>query len=191
MSLRSPVTHAELQLYTRAGTQVRQETVNFDDPGAYHFITATRSAANLTFFPWENSTRPWRRRQTQQTAFASRAIVGLLDSPLIESIAHEAPKALRRSVPFTDPDGMSLALVGVRSETIPAGAMATFCKHAIRGFGVTLLLHNADRDRRNSRMCRFGGRARRIVIRFRCGLTIGGVVDIYEAKGFARTAGAG
>jgi catechol 2,3-dioxygenase-like lactoylglutathione lyase family enzyme len=88
MSPRSPVTPCELRLYTRAlGLRFVKKTVNFDDPGTYHFYygdEAGNPGTILTFFPWENAA-PGRGGvgQTQQTAFRVPArSARLLDPPL-------------------------------------------------------------------------------------------------------------
>lgn len=185
--------------YTRTlGLRFVKKTVNFDDPGTYHFYYGDEvgnPGTILTFFPWEGAV-PGRGGvgQTQQTAFRVPArSLGYWTHRFIEKgIAHEAPeKRFGESVlPFTDPDGMSLALVGVPGlENDPGWSSGDVpAEHAIRGFqGVTLLLDNADRTGAIlTDVFGFQEAAREgSVIRFKVpGLTIGGVVDIYEAKGF-------
>ena len=185
--------------YTRQlGLRFVKKTVNFDDPGTYHFYYGDEAGSPgtiLTFFPWEGAA-PGRGGvgQTQQTAFRVPArSLGYWTHRFIEKgIAHEAlEKRFGESVlPFTDPDGMSLALVGIPGlENEPGWSNGDVpAEHAIRGFhGVTLLLDNAARTGAIltdvfglEETAREGS-----VIRFKApGLATGSVVDIYEAKGF-------
>ena len=96
---------------------------------------------------------PWRRRPDPADGVPrTGALARLLDpSNFIEKgVAHEAlEKRFGEPVlPFTDPDGMSLALVGVPGAESEAGWSNgdVPAEHAIRGFhGVTLLLENATK----------------------------------------------
>ena len=141
--------------YTRAlGVRFVKRTVNFDDPGTYHFYYGDETGSPgtiLTFFSWETAGEGRNGvGQTQQTAFRVPArSLGYWTHRFIEKgIAHEAlEKRFGESVlPFTDPDGMSLALVGVPgAENEAAWSNGDVpAEHAIRGFhGVTLLLEDA------------------------------------------------
>jgi glyoxalase family protein len=185
--------------YTRAlGLRFVKKTVNFDDPGTYHFYygdEAGNPGTILTFFPWEGAA-PGRNGvgQTQQTAFRVPArSLGYWTHRFIEKgIAHEAlEKRFGEAVlPFTDPDGMSLALVGVPGAEDEAGWSNgdVPAEHAIRGFhGVTLLLEDAVKTGAIlTDVFGFEQSSREgSVIRFTApGNTTGGVVDIYEARGF-------
>src|SRR4030081_1624530 len=141
--------------YTRSlGLRFVKKTVNFDDPGTYHFYygdEAGHPGTILTFFPWEHAAAGRGGvGQTQHTAFRVPArSLGYWTHRFIEKgIAHEAlEKRLGESVlPFTDPDGMSLALVGVpgaENELGWAGG-AGVAGSAILGLhGVTFLLESA------------------------------------------------
>jgi glyoxalase family protein len=179
------------------GLRFVKRTVNFDDPGTYHFYYGDETGSPgtiLTFFPWEGAA-PGRGGvgQTQQTAFRVPArSLGYWTHRFIEmGIAHEAlEKRFGESVlPFTDPDGMSLALVGIPGAENEAGWSNgdVPAEHAIRGFrGVTLLLEDAARTGAIlTDVLGFQESAREgSVIRFNAPGAIGGVVDIYEAKGF-------
>jgi glyoxalase family protein len=134
--------------------------------------------------------------ETHQTAFRVplRSLGYWTQRFLEKGIHYEAlEKRFGESVlPFTDPDGMALALVGVPgAEDKPAWSNGDVpVEHAIRGFhGVTLLLDDArktaailtdvfgfkETDREGS------------VTRYKAaGDVNGSVVDIYEAKGFLR-----
>jgi glyoxalase family protein len=185
--------------YTRAlGVRFVKRTVNFDDPGTYHFYYGDEIGSPgtvLTFFPWETAGEGRNGvGQTQQTAFRVPArSLGYWTHRFIEKgIAHDAlEKRFGESVlPFTDPDGMSLALVGVPGAENEAGWSNgdVSAEHAIRGFhGVTLLLEDAAKTGAIltdvfgfKETSRDGS-----TIRFRAPATrAGSVVDIYEAKGF-------
>jgi len=144
-----------LDFYTRTlGLRLVKKTVNFDDPGTYHLYFGDeqgRPGTILTFFPWEH-TAPGRNGdgQAEETAFrVPVASIGYWTQRLIEKgVPHQALEKRfgEPTLAFTDPDGMSLALVGVAgAENEPAwsdGAVSV--EHAIRGFhGVTLMLAKA------------------------------------------------
>ena len=141
------------------GLRLVKQTVNFDDPGTYHFYFGDATGAPgsiLTFFPWGRAARG--RVGTGQVAVTALAVppasVGFwLERLVAHGVAHAGPVrrfaaggAGETVLPFKDPDGMSLALVGVPG----AEAEAAFAdgriapEHAIRGFaGVTLMLDDA------------------------------------------------
>ncbi|MBR0714701.1 ring-cleaving dioxygenase [Bradyrhizobium liaoningense] len=187
--------------YTRdLGLRFVKKTVNFDDPATYHFYYGDetgRPGTILTFFPWQGV--PAGRRgvgETHQTAFrVPQRSLGYWTQRFIEKgIRYEAlEKRFGESVlPFTDPDGMALALVGVAgAENEPTWSSGEVpAEHAIRGFhGVTLLLDDAAKTGAIlTDVLGFKEIAREgSVIRFRApGDVQGSVVDIYEAKGFLR-----
>lgn len=185
--------------YTRSlGLRFVKKTVNFDDPGTYHFYFGDEAGSPgtiLTFFPWERAAQGRGGvGQTQQTAFRIPArSLGFWAHRLLEKgIAHAAlEKRFGESVlPFTDPDGMSLALVGVAgAENEPAWSNGDVpAEHAIRGFhGVTLMLEDPARTGAIlSDVLGFKETGREgSILRFTSpGETIGGIVDIREAKGF-------
>jgi glyoxalase family protein len=184
--------------YTRSlGLRFVKKTVNFDDPGTYHFYygdEAGHPGTILTFFPWEGAA-PGRGGvgQTQQTAFrVPSCSLGYWTCRFIEKgIAHEAlEKRFGEAVlPFTDPDGMSLALIGVPDAESEAGWSNgdVPTEHAIRGFhGVTLLLEDATKTSAIlTDVFGFKEAAREgSIIRLKADSGNGGIVDIYEAKGF-------
>jgi glyoxalase family protein len=187
--------------YTRdLGLRFVKKTVNFDDPSTYHFYYGDKIGSPgsiLTFFPWAGA--PAGRRgvgETHQTAFrVPLRSLGYWTQRLIEKgRAHEGlEKRFGEPVlPFTDPDGMALALVGVAgAENEPGWSNGDIpSEHAIRGFqGVTLLLDSVDKTAAiltdvfgYREVAREGS-----VIRFAAaGDANDTVVDIYEAKGFLR-----
>jgi glyoxalase family protein len=186
--------------YTRdLGLRFVKRTVNFDDPGTYHFYYGDEGGTPgtiLTFFPWEHAA-PGRGGvgQTHQTAFRVPASsIGWWTHRLTEKGVKYEPLEKRFGQPvlaFSDPDGMSLALVGVtgaeNEKAWSAGGIPA--EHAIRGFhGVTLLLESAERtgailtDVLGYRQAAREGS----IVRYEASATPGGFVDIYEAKGFLR-----
>jgi glyoxalase family protein len=187
-----------LDFYTRTlGLRFVKKTVNFDDPGTYHFYYGDEGGSPgtiLTFFPWEHAA-PGRGGVglTQTTSFrVPEAAIGFWTQRLVAAgVKHEAPvKRFGECIlEFTDPDGMSLALVGVPgAESEPAWTTADIpAEHAIRGFhGVTLMLDEvAPTAAILTGVLGFkeAGRAGPYV-RFESEDAIGGVVDIREAKGF-------
>jgi glyoxalase family protein len=185
--------------YTRTlGLRFVKRTVNFDDPGTYHFYYGDESGQPgtiLTFFPWEHAA-PGRGGvgQTQQTAFRVPAgSLGYWTHRFVDKgVAFSAPEKRFGEwvLSFVDPDGMNLALVGaIDAEQEPAWSNGDVpAEHAIRGFqGVTLLIEDAARTGAIlsdvfgfERVGQEGS-----IIRFRAPQAReGAVVDIYEAKGF-------
>lgn len=193
--------HAQrnFDFYTRTlGLRFVKRTVNFDDPGTYHFYygdEAGNPGTILTFFPWEHAA-PGRGGvgNTHQTAFrVPAASLGWWTHRFTEKgVAYEPlEKRFGESVlAFSDPDGMSMALVGVADASEAAWTTGDIpAEHAIRGFrGVTLLLEKAERTGAIltdvlgfTEVAREGS-----VIRYQGTADIGGIVDIYEAGGFLR-----
>jgi glyoxalase family protein len=185
--------------YTQVlGLRFVKRTVNFDDPTTYHFYYGDetgRPGTILTFFPWENAAKGRGGvGQTHQTSFRVPVrSLGYWTQRFIEKgVAFEPlEKRFGESVlAFSDPDGMSLALVGVPdAENEPAWSNGGIpADNAIRGFhGVTLLLDDAARTGAIltdvfgfKEVAREGS-----VIRYRASEPeVGNIVDIYEAKGF-------
>src|SRR3954465_7606487 len=110
------------RFYTRdLGLRFVKKTVNFDDPGTYHFYYGDetgRPGTILTFFPWEH-VAPGRIGigQTQETAFrVPLGSIGYWTQRFVETgIKHQAPvRRFGEPVPaFEDPDGMAIAPGGV------------------------------------------------------------------------------
>jgi glyoxalase family protein len=146
-----------VSFYTRdLGLRFVKKTVNFDDPSTYHFYFGDETGSPgtiLTFFPWTNATAGRRGvGETRQTAFrVPLRSIGYWTQRFIEKgIPHQTlEKRFGQSVlPFTDQDGMALALVGIAdAENEPGWSNEDIpSEHAIRGFqGVTLLLNSAQK----------------------------------------------
>jgi glyoxalase family protein len=179
------------------GLRFVKKTVNFDDTGTYHLYYGDRigyPGTILTFFPWEHAAAgrvgPG---QTQQTTFrVPTSSIGYWTHRFIEKgVVHQAIEKPfgEPALSFTDPDGMSLALVGVTgAESEPAWSAGLIpIEHAIRGFhGVTLML--ADGARTAAILTDVLGFTAAgedgALTRYRASEAIGGVVDIRAAKGF-------
>jgi len=140
-----------LDFYTEVlGLRFVKRTVNFDDPGTYHFYfgdDAGSPGTILTFFPWPHATRGIAGAgETTHTAFSVPQ--GSLDywhkrltaeGALVEKTGKRFDEEV---LTFADPDGMKLELVA-HSDAGSAKA-SRFSpvppEHVIRGFfGVTLL----------------------------------------------------
>jgi glyoxalase family protein len=144
-----------LDFYTGTlGLRLVKKTVNFDDPGSYHFYygdAAGHPGAILTFFPWEGAA-PGRLGigEAQETVFSvPEGSIGYWTQRLIEKgVAHDPPaKRFGETIlAFKDRDGTRLALAGVkRGEGVHGWSAAEVpAEHAIRGFhSVSLLLAEA------------------------------------------------
>jgi glyoxalase family protein len=188
-----------LDFYTRIlGLRLVKKTVNFDDPGTYHFYFGDEvghPGTILTFFPWAHA--PKGRGGvglTQQTMYrVPESAIGYWAHRFVEKgVPHEAiERRFGQSVlTFTDPDGMSLALVGVAgAEAEPAWQGSDVpAENALRGFyGVRLLLDDAKATAAiltNVLGFSEAGTEGPVTQFVASGATVGGVVEIREAKGF-------
>jgi len=190
-----------LRFYTRdLGLRFVKKTVNFDDPSTYHLYYGDETGSPgtiLTFFPWTNAEAGRRGvGETRQTAFrVPQRSIGYWTERFTKRGVHyqSLEKRFGESVlPFTDPDGMALALVGIAdAENEPGWSNGDIpSEHAIRGFqGVTLLLESAQKTAAILTDV-FGFREvtrEGLVIRFAAaGDVKGSVIDIYEAAGALR-----
>ena len=126
------------------GMRLVKRTVNFDDPGTYHFyfgdIRGTPGTI-LTFFPWPGVRRGHRGTgQIDATAFAisPNSIGYWLERFKDKHVAAEktAPRFGEEVVRFTDPDGLLLELIGSSSfppiELWPDSSIRP--EHALHGF---------------------------------------------------------
>ena len=135
------------------GLRLVKRTVNFDDPGTYHFYLGDEAGTPgtiLTFFPWPNAVRGTTGAgMAQDTAFS--VPVGSLSFWADRFHAAEWPfqGPLRRfgdgCLMFEDPHGLSLQLVEDASAVSRPGRTTSeiSAEHAIRGFhSVTLAVSN-------------------------------------------------
>lgn len=105
------------------GLRLVKRTVNFDDPGTYHFYFGDGSGSPgtiLTFFPWAGVRRGVRGTgEIQTTAFAIPAgSKGFwLERLKANNVPAEVlePRFGEEAIRFADPDGMGLELIAVKS----------------------------------------------------------------------------
>src|SRR5689334_13464999 len=147
------------EFYTRVlGLRLVKKTVNFDDPGTYHFYfgdEAGTPGSILTFFPWEGVAAG-----TQGAGQATEVVYAVptgsldfwksrLDAHLIKT---EAGKRFDEDyLSFRDPDGLPLTLLVSKQADgrtgWHTGEVATDV--AIKGFhSVTLTLNRKDATQR-------------------------------------------
>lgn len=141
------------------GLRLVKRTINFDDPGTYHFYfgdAVGTPGTILTFFPWPGA-RPGTRGsgEVAATAFSIPAdSVPFWLERLKEQrvLAERAPERFGEEViRLRDPDGMPLELVASRADSpVETWERATVTtEHALRGFhGVTAALEGYERTAR-------------------------------------------
>jgi len=140
--------------YTRVlGLRLVKKTVNFDDPGTYHFYFGNETGAPgtiLTFFPWEDI-GPGRTGTGMATEIGYSVPAGSLEfwkeRFISEDVRHGeiSQRFGEQYLSFKDPDGLNINLIVSRTEDdrepwttdeIPA-------RYAIRGFhSITLTLRS-------------------------------------------------
>ena len=126
------------------GLRFVKRTVNFDDPGSYHFYFGDARGTPgtiLTFFPWPGARRGIRGTgQIEATAFAiPPGSVGYWLGRLKEqhvAAEQEANRFGEEVIRFTDPDGLLLELVASNSGDAaePWTLSSVPPEHSIRGF---------------------------------------------------------
>jgi glyoxalase family protein len=137
------------------GLRFVKRTVNFDDPGSYHFYFGDAHGTPgtiLTFFPWPGARRGTRGTgQIEATAFTiSPDSIGYWLERLKEHhvpAEKTSPRFGEQVIRFTDPDGLLLELIASsgatgatwRDSSVPA-------EHSLRGFhSVTSALEGYER----------------------------------------------
>jgi glyoxalase family protein len=145
-----------LDFYTQVlGLRFVKRTINFDDPGTYHFYFGDdvgTPGTILTFFPWPH---------VGKGRIGAGEVVATAFSIPVGSFAFWAERLNSKGVPFeesrrfdsrvitfTDPDGMVLELVEREEKQVTKAPRYSDieAKNAIQGFyGVTLLEHSLSR----------------------------------------------
>lgn len=133
-----------LDFYVGAlGLRLVKRSVNQDDPGTYHLFYADADGTpgtDITFFP-RRGMGPGRKGvgQVGEVPFAVPAASlewwrGRLEERAIES-GEETVRFGERTIPFRDPDGLHLALVGIEEDREFAtwDGSAVPVEHQIRG----------------------------------------------------------
>ncbi len=144
-----------LDFYTTVlGLRFVKRTINFDDPGTYHFYfgdDAGSPGTILTFFPWPGASKgSVGAGEVTQTAFSVPvdSLQYWEDRLRSNGVSVErAPQRFQEQLlRFADPDGMGIELVG-HSDPNPVKAprfSSVPDKYSIRGFfGVTLFERDA------------------------------------------------
>lgn len=198
---------ANLDFYVGVlGMRCIKRTVNFDDPGSYHFYFADwvgTPGAVLTFFPWMHAKRGVRGRgEAGATAMAVlpesigwwRDRLGKLGVDVIAQEQRFGDEVLV----FEDHDGTRLELVGSESHRVlpedeGGEGIVIDRAHALRGFhSVTLVVADAGptaellRDVMGFAEGPADGTRRRFVARSPDS-TLGRVVDVVESPGLSRS----
>src|SRR5580698_3680438 len=145
-----------LDFYTEVlGLRFVKRTVNFDDPGTYHFYfgdDAGSPGTILTFFPWPHATRGLSGAgEVTRTAFSvPSASLEYWQERLVNQgllVEHTGQRFEEDVLTFPDPDGMKIEIVA-HADAGPVNAprfASVPPAHAIRGFfGVTLLEREAN-----------------------------------------------
>ncbi len=146
-----------LDFYTQAlGLRLVKLTVNFDDPGTYHFYfgdEAGRPGTILTFFPW-NDIRRGRRGLGQVAVIAFRipsSSTGFWQNRLQQlNITASGPftRFNEEIITLLDPDGLQIELAAAsgHSQASAWAGSPVPAEHAIRGFaGPTLLVNGFEK----------------------------------------------
>ncbi len=131
------------------GMRLVKLTINYDDPGTYHFYYGDelgRPGSLLTFFPW-TAGRPGRQGSGQINgiglAIPPRSLGFWIERLLSRGVKYEGPvkRFGEQLLSFADPDGLMLELIATpRAEAVegwPEGPVPA--EHAVRGIhGVTI-----------------------------------------------------
>jgi catechol 2,3-dioxygenase-like lactoylglutathione lyase family enzyme len=126
------------------GLRLVKRTINFDDPGTYHFYFADGRGTPgtiLTFFPWPGARRGGRGTgEVKTTAFAipSESIGYWVERFKVHQVSAEHGPARfgEEVIRFADPDGMMLELVAspATADVEPWKESSVSTEHALRGF---------------------------------------------------------
>lgn len=136
--------------YTRVmGLRLVKKTVNFDDPGTYHFYFGNESGTPgtlLTFFPWEHA-----GAGLDGTGMATEITYSVPTDSFDFWSMHLAENGVNVSeiterfgdslISFSDPDGLKLALVApsIPDDRVPWQTATVPADRATRGFHSTTL----------------------------------------------------
>ncbi len=144
---------ANLDFYTGIlGQRFIKKTVNFDDPGTYHFYFADYNGSPgtvMTSFPWPNATRgkSGAGQCTKTLYVANENSLGYWKERLAKfHIPFREKKVFSKNVlEFSDPDGIEIEIHGLEDypKVAPWKNSPVPTEHELLGFfGVTLLLNN-------------------------------------------------
>ena len=134
------------------GLRFIKKTVNFDDPGTYHFYFGDEvgsAGTILTFFPWGEGIQQGRKGSGMATEIGYSVPKGSLDFWVNRLDQHNviynkpAEKFGERYVSFLDPDGLKLELIESKTEDNrkPWETDEIKAENALKGFhNITLTL---------------------------------------------------
>ncbi|PKN83708.1 MAG: ring-cleaving dioxygenase [Chloroflexi bacterium HGW-Chloroflexi-8] len=140
------------------GQRLTKTTVNFDDPGTYHFYygdyTGTPGTA-LTFFPWAhiNAGQPGNREAAAFSYSIPHNSLSFWAARLKQFGYNPSREDIRFGdavLPFQDPDGLHLELITLPSQSAHISIIPTLHsnipeEHQLRGFNsVTLWLDEVE-----------------------------------------------
>jgi catechol 2,3-dioxygenase-like lactoylglutathione lyase family enzyme len=182
------------------GMRLVKLTVNYDDPGTYHFYygdAVGRPGSLLTFFPWTGG-RPGRQGTGQINgvglAVPSSSLGYWIERLISHGVKYEGP-ARRFDEPvlaFADPDGLMIELIATtrvdRVEGWPDGPVPA--RHAVRGVHAVTIWEDGDAGSAAFLTGTMGFRAtaeEENRLRFESGQEgLGTVVELRRAPGFWR-----
>jgi glyoxalase family protein len=141
------------------GLRFVKRTVNFDDPGSYHFYFGDNRGTPgtiLTFFPWPGARRGIRGTgQIEATAFAisPNSIGYWLDRLRAQHVTAEKASSRfgEEVIRFVDPDGLLIELIASSSSALaePWPDSPIPAEHALHGFhSVSAALEGYERTAR-------------------------------------------
>jgi catechol 2,3-dioxygenase-like lactoylglutathione lyase family enzyme len=182
------------------GMRLVKLTVNYDDPGTYHFYYGDalgRPGSLLTFFPW-TAGRPGRQGTGQINgiglAVPSSSLGYWIERLLAQGVKYEGPTR-RFGEPvlaFVDPDGLMVELIATprvdRIEGWPDGPIPA--QHAVRGVHAVTVWEDGDTGTAELLTGTMGFRPaaeEENRLRFESGAEgLGTVVELRRAPGFWR-----
>jgi len=140
------------EFYTKVlGLRLVKKTVNFDDPGTYHFYFGNETGAPgtiLTFFPWEDIGEG-RTGTGMATEIGYSVPAGSLEfwKERFDNAGVKHGEISQRLgeqfLPFQDPDGLNINLIVSGDNRTPWTTDEISAQYAIRGFhSVTLKLRS-------------------------------------------------
>lgn len=142
--------------YTKIlGQRLVKKTVNFDDPGTYHFYYGNEHGTPgtlLTFFPWEGIAKgtPGNGMATEITYSVPAGSLDFWEQRFKDNNVSFGEKAKRFGetyLPFTDPDGLNLSFIVTKSADVREAftTQEISANNAAKGFhSTTLSLDNIE-----------------------------------------------
>lgn len=132
------------------GLRLVKRTINFDDPGSYHFYFGDETGSPgtiLTFFLWPHARRGVRGvGEVEATAFTIPADSLGYWQDRLKSHGVSSDRTTRfgeEVLRFTDPDGMLIEFIGAGSGVAAGNAAAS--QHALRGLhGITAAVRSME-----------------------------------------------